>query len=196
MENGYMVNLDSVKLGGNIMNIWIDGTYGSGKSFYSKKINQMIEESVLYQLDDYINGEWKNSFSSEIEYADKILRGGWGHSNKFMLNDYKMVLEGKLSLTAINIIDICLLNELGKKLVYEPLYTSDDKHIIIFVSEEIMMQRIKKQPNRDIQLAESFYHTCTAFIENYSDALIIDNNNDNDFEKNITKCMDYIFNGL
>lgn len=55
------------------------------------------------------------------------------------------------------------------------------------------MQRLKKQPNRDIQLAETYYSECTAFISKYPDALILDNSEYDDFEKNIKNCLNYIF---
>lgn len=66
-----------------IMNIWIDGTYGSGKSLLAKELSMKIDNSILYKYDDYID-EWKKTNSNDVVLSTLLFYGS-NHSNIYNL---------------------------------------------------------------------------------------------------------------
>ena len=170
------------------MIIWIDGTYGSGKTRISNILNEKIEESVLLSA-DYFN---KYIWNPMVEKNPILKFGVIGHGNKKFLCGFKDYLNSKLDDKAIYIIDICLLNDNGKSIIYDEFNCAKDKHIILNISYDTLVHRMEKCDREDKQLPFSFYHEYTIYINNYTDALVIDNNDVN-VDLVVDKCLEYIF---
>ena len=170
------------------MIIWIDGTYGSGKTIISSKINDAINDSVLLSADYFDKYIWK----SMIEKNRFLCFGDLGHANVNFLKSFKDYLKTNLKKESINIIDVCLLNDNGKSILYDELNSETDKHIILDITEDSLYKHMEDDDREDKQLPFSFYKEYTLYINNYPDAFVIDNNDDG-IDIIVEKCLKYIF---
>ena len=84
-----------------------------------------------------------------------------------------------------------MLNNNGKSIIYDTFNRSNDKHIILDISRDSLAKRMENDNREDKQLPFTFYQEYTSYIKNYSDALVIDNN-DNDVDYIVEKCLKYI----
>lgn len=170
------------------MIIWIDGTYGSGKTRISSEINKAINNSVLFSADYF----YKNIWNSIIEKNPFLCFGDIGHANINFLEKFKEYLETNINEESINIIDICLLNDNGKRIIFDKLYSDKDKHIILDISYDSLIKRMEKDKRQDKQLPFAFYQGNTSYIKYYPDAFVIENNDDR-IDKVVEMCLKYIF---
>lgn len=150
--------------------IWIDGTFGVGKTAAANEIVKRMNNIHLIEFDEL-----------QKEYGQKNLCVFFGkrypEAKKYLIEALRdKILEMKQSETYDYIIvPIALINDYCNQRLVNAFEGIEEYHFILTASNEIIIQRIKNQPNRDVDLALTYMQTAISYLKNhYSDAVRID----------------------
>lgn len=148
------------------MIIWINGTYGVGKSTVANKINELItEKSKIIESDQIWLDEIKKDWT--IAFGD----GSYPQNNKAFLKIFKSKIEK--SKKDILIIPMTVSEEYSYNYLIKP-YENDMLHIILYADRDTLGKRINKECERDKSLANTSIDDNNNFLNTISNALFID----------------------
>ena len=173
------------------MIIWLNGTFGVGKTTIACKINELLASNKfeILEADEYYN-EMKK------ENPMLLLGGALPQNNKNFIERFKKVIKEKMENENKNLIIVMSIteNECKEKL-YECLKNNncDIFHFILTANEETIKTRIEKDNNRDKSFALTFLKSNIIFLNNnFKDAIRIntDDKNVNEIAKEILKNID------
>lgn len=130
------------------MIIWLDGTYGVGKSTIAQELKSLLNGNDIKILnsDKYYNEMiQKNPFSA-------LGTGTLPQNNINFINFFKQIIEKNLyNEKEILIVDMSLTQKECKELLFDYFIDNHIKilHIILTASKEALYTRIKECHNRD-----------------------------------------------
>lgn len=150
--------------------IWIDGTFGSGKTAVANVVAKKMRNSYLLEFD-----------ALQMKYKPTSIFDLFGErypeSKKYLIDGLikemlKIIQEGSYDYL---IIPIALINDDCNERLVNSFANIENYHFILTVANEILYQRIHTQENRDVDLAETYMSNAIMYLNNhYSDALRID----------------------
>ena len=153
--------------------VWIDGTFGVGKTSVAKAITDKISNAFVLEFDElYMRYKAKSIFD--------VFGERYPEAKKYLIDALisemmEIIQQGQYDYL---IIPIALINDYCKEKLVDGF--SDYFHIILNASYENLFKRINNQENRDVDLALTYRPTAIAYLENhYPDAYRIDTNNKN-----------------
>lgn len=171
------------------MVIWLNGTFGIGKTTVACKINELLENNKfeILEADEYYNEMIK-------ENPMLLLGGAFPQNNKNFIERFKKIIKEKIENKNLIIVMAITENECKENL-YECLKDNncDIFHFILTANEETIKTRIEKDNNRDKSFALTFLKPNIIFLNNnFEDAIRIntDNKNINEIAKEILKVVD------
>lgn len=161
------------------MLVWIDGTYGVGKTAVIKQLKEIIpcSEIEILESDIYI----QEMLTEIVEEAKKTnsfpaFSGTLPQTDTKFIERFRRIIQEKLTLNKIVIVDMTLTHDESKKGLYEFFLTENVRtlHIILTASEEIIRERIKNDNTRDKLCAlENLKYNISFLNQNYQDAIRI-----------------------
>lgn len=161
------------------MLVWIDGPYGVGKTAVIKQLKEIIPCSEIEILEsDVYNEEVLKEIIKEAKKTNSFpgFLGMLPQTDTRFIEIFKRIIQEKLSINKIVIVDMALTCEESKKGLYEFFLTENVRtlHIIITASEEIIRERIKNDNTRDKRCAlENLEYNLSFLNQNYQDAIRI-----------------------
>lgn len=165
------------------MIIWIDGTYGVGKTTITNKIADKLNKTKFIVLDsDYYFQEFGKG------HPEAVLFGGvTPQHNLYFLNYFKSIIEAKtLNGESAIIAMAATTNECNNTLIDYLSEREDFIHIILEANDETIISRISKdtKESRDKRFAIDFLNENTKFLtNNYYEAIRVNTDN---------KTIDYV----
>lgn len=174
---------------GDKMIIWLDGTYGIGKTTVAEQLKKVLQnKNIKFLNSDYLY--------TEIIKRDSLSGGGAVPQNNinFLRVIRNEIQEELVSTDGILIIDMALTQKESKELLFDYLKNEGIaiKHFILTASINTIKKRIENSENRDKVLAYSYLEQNIHFLNsNYDDAIRIDteNKNSNEIAKEIIKYL-------
>lgn len=157
------------------MIIWIDGTYGVGKTKVALEIQKQFEGVIEFLESDfyYIEMIHENPFL--------IMGGTLPQNNMNFIKRFRNIIEEKTKNLSTNVlIDMSLTQRECKKEIFDYILSLQRNvlHIILSANEETIKSRIENDVEREKDLALSFLKINTAFLnDNFKDAIRINTNN-------------------
>lgn len=154
------------------MIIWIDGTYGVGKTSVAEALLHVLNSSNAVHLDA------DEYYLSGIKNLRYIGGGILPQNNERFIADFKAVITKKASNPeAIVVVTMALTMAECRDNLLIPLQLDHRNlvHIILKASEETIISRIDGDSRRDKDWAKSFLRRNIKFLsDNYSQAIWID----------------------
>lgn len=155
--------------------IWIDGTFGSGKTAVANAVAKKIRNGYLLEFDDL-----------QMKYKPDSISAYFGErypeAKKYLIDALiKEILEiiQKGSYDYL-IIPIALINDYCNEKLVNGFADIESYHFILTATNEILYQRIKNQENRDVDLAVSCMPNAIMYLnKHYTGAFRIDTSNMN-----------------
>ena len=168
------------------MIVWIDGTFGAGKTAVANELRNRYPESDVIEFDEFVN-------SVQPENLMEIIAGRRFPEDKpCYVNAFIVELERKLNQNdkGYYIIPIALITDYCRiGLVENFKKKTETVHIILCQSKERLLERIKNQSGRDVDHAITYYDEATLYLkENYSEAIRI-NTDDKSIEE-VADCIE------
>ena len=163
------------------MIIWLDGTYGVGKTTVANKLKEKFTDNDFDILD---SDEYFTNMSENFGLGG----GCWPQNNKRFIVYFRQVIEDKLKNSNKDLIIVMALTQTEcKEMLFEYLVNKYNNikiwHIILVASKEEIISRINADAERDTTTALRLLQNNIYFLENnYSDAIRIDTNNKNVFD--------------
>lgn len=174
-------------VGENMKIIWIDGTFGVGKTAVAKAVVQRIDSACLIEFD-----------ALSQKYKPKSICDFFGErypeSKKYLIDALKneilkLMKDGNYYIV---IIPIALINDLCNHELIKDFSDVENYHFILSVSDNILRQRIENQEDRDADLALTYMRTAILYLDShYPDAIRIDTS-DMDVDSVATKIVEII----
>ena len=150
--------------------IWVDGTFGVGKTAVANEIAKRMNNAHQIEFDEL-----------QKEYQPKYLSDYFGErypeAKKYLIDALRdKILEMKQGKAYDYIIvPIALINDYCNQKLVNAFKDIEDYHFILTASNEIINQRIENQANRDVDLALTYMQPAVFYLKNhYSDAVRID----------------------
>lgn len=125
------------------MIVWINGTYGVGKSSVAKKLSEILgDKSEIIETDFYFKEFCKKKFF-------KVGGGFYPQNNKVFINDLSEIIESKENKNKIIIVPMTVTMEESKQGLIDYLSKKIElKHIILTADKEVIKDRINNDFNR------------------------------------------------
>lgn len=155
------------------MIIWINGTYGIGKSSVAERLKEMLKDkSEIIEADLYF----------EIFCKEKFIKVGGGcypQNNKFFINDLRKIIEDKEKNNNIVIVPMTVAMEESKVgLIKYFSKKSMLKHFILTADKSIIKDRINNDYGRVKETGLNWMDNNIDFLNsNFEDAYFINTNN-------------------
>ena len=150
--------------------IWIDGTFGSGKTAVANAINKRINNAYLLEFDalqkEYKPNSITDSFGKRYPEAKRYLIDALRSEILALIRDgvYDYI-----------IVPIALINDYCNQRLVNAFIGVESYHFILIISRNILYQRIENQENRDEDLAKTYMPMAMQYLEShYTDAVRID----------------------
>lgn len=166
------------------MIIWIDGTYGVGKSSVAAELMKRFFNSEAEFLNsDYYRQEIWDEMVAESKRTNCIphFGGFYPQNNINFWEKMKGIIEERASgLGKYVIIDIAVTMIECKEKLFEPLQRAGNEiiHIILTADEETIKSRIQNDSNRDKSTALNNMKKNLLFLDrNFNDAIRIKTDN-------------------
>lgn len=153
--------------------VWIDGTFGSGKTTVASAITKRINNAHLIEFDalqeKYEPNSISDFFGERYPEAKRYLVDA-------LINEMrKLMQEGCCEYL---VIPIALINDYCKEKLVNGFEGVEYYHFILTASCEVLHKRIAEQDNRDVDLALTYMSQAMMYLNNnYSDAIRIDTSN-------------------
>lgn len=153
--------------------IWIDGTFGIGKSAVAAAIVEQIPQAHLLEFDALQKKYKPNSVS---DYLGKRYPEAKKYLVDALVNEItEIIQEGSCDCL---VIPVALINDYCNQKLMDGFANIESHHFILTAKNEILHQRINSQKNRDIDLAVTYMSEATQYLSNhYYDACRIDTSN-------------------
>lgn len=160
------------------MVIWIDGTYGVGKSSIASELQSKYSDSVLLKSDVL----WKETMREIVEEANAKncmpgFRGLLPQNNMRFLQSYAKKIKDESLKHLFVIVDMALTQIESRDCLFVPLAENleNNIHFILCAKEEEIKKRVREDNNRDKGLALDYLKKNIVFLENnYPDAYRIE----------------------
>nr|DAU90050.1 MAG TPA: AAA domain protein [Caudoviricetes sp.] len=157
----------------NMKIIWIDGTFGIGKSAVAAAIVEEIPQAHLLEFDalqeKYKPTSVSDRFGKRYPEAKKYL------VDALVDEITEIIQEGSCDCL---VIPVALINDYCNQKLIDGFANIESHHFILTAKKEILLQRINNQENRDIDLAVTYMPEATQYLSNhYYDASRIDTSN-------------------
>lgn len=150
------------------MLIWLDGTYGVGKSSVANELMEIMTEVIIMNADTYYSKMMKEGLIN-------IFGGTTPQNKKDFLLLFRSEIEQALLVNPIVVVDMALTQPESKALLYDYFDTDKTIHIILTADTNCINQRIDNCKERDVLFAKSWKTNNEQFLaNNYSDGLVID----------------------
>lgn len=166
------------------MIIWINGTYGVGKTEVAKRINELYNKKSKIIDPDQL---WLESIKEDRTI---IFGGGYPQNTEKFLRKLQAIINSE-----INNYDGLLIIPMtvSESLSYDILIKNKSviKHFILTAEESIIMERIEKDSGRDKSFALNNLKNNVKFYKTIKDAIFIDTSN-----KTIDETALYILNSF
>lgn len=165
------------------MIIWVDGTYGVGKTAVAKKLKEKLGSKAELLESDFYSNETLKKIIEEAEASHTMPHiGGTSPQNNIrFLREFKELIEEKSKDTSKRwIVDMALTRMECKENLFDCLQRdrTDMVHLILTADEETIKERIKKDENRMKELALDYLEHNISFLkDNYPDAVRIKTDN-------------------
>lgn len=167
------------------MIIWIDGTYGVGKTAVAMKIKESFSDDnvELLESDYYSNESLKRVVVVEEKANNSFphFGGTLPQNNKRFIREFRELIEEKSKNTDKNlIIDMALTMNECKEELFDYLKSNGRNivHIILTADEDTIKSRIKNDGNRMKETALEWLAQNIAFLDkNFPDAIRIKTDN-------------------
>lgn len=153
--------------------IWINGTFGVGKTTVSNVIVDKINNAFLLEFDDL-----------QMKYKPKsifdVLGDRYPEARRYLIDALvseilEIIQQGQYDYL---IIPIALINDYCREKLVNGLANIDSYHFILKASNDILQERIFNQENRDVDLAITYMDIANDYLRNhYSEAYRIDTTN-------------------
>ncbi len=166
------------------MIIWIDGTFGIGKTTVALKIKERVPDSEIEYLDaDFYFGEMLNAM---VEFAEKnhcfpAIRGVFPQTNKDFAVYFRKIIEEKAKRIKNLIISMAITETQCKEEIFGYLANrhKNISHIILTASKDNIKNRIESDDNkRDKKTALDKLEENISFLDkNFPNTLRIDTDN-------------------
>lgn len=161
------------------MIIWLDGTYGVGKTSVAVKIEEGFAEKAEVLMSDVCFTDILGKiFQKQNECKKFNCTGMTPQDNKEFIAEFKNVIVKKADNTdKMMVVDMALSNVICKEGLLEALKNEGKKvlHIILTADEASIRQRINNDKNRDKKFAlDNLKENLKFYDNNYSDAIHID----------------------
>ena len=150
------------------MLIWIDGTYGVGKSTTVNILSELLPKSSVLNSDEYF---------SEMMINKKISIGGglMPQNKKSFLLLFQKIIQEKINTQDFIIIDMALTQNECKEILFEHFLFTPHLHFILTAKTTMLLQRINSCSGRNTFFAQEWKDINELFLaENYRDAFVID----------------------
>lgn len=153
------------------MLIWLDGTYGVGKSSVANELMEIMTEVIIMNADTYYSKMMKEGLIN--------IFGGTTPQNK---NDFLMLfrneIEQALLANPIVVVDMAMTQPESKELLHDYFDTDKTIHIILTADSDCINQRIDNCNERDTLFAKSWKPINEQFLaKNYPDGKFLDTTN-------------------
>ena len=162
------------------MIIWIDGTYGVGKTAVAMKIKESFSDDNIELLEsDYYSNELLKRVVEEAKANNSFphIGGTLPQNNKRFLREFRELIEEKSNNTDKNlIVDMALTMKECKEDLFDYLKSNGKSivHIILTADEDTIKSRIKKDGNRMKETALEWLTQNITFLDkNFPDAIRI-----------------------
>ena len=165
--------------------IWIDGTFGSGKTAVSNAITEKLSNAYLLEF-DLLQLKYKQPFKYGALYPE---------ARKYLIEALIKEMQEVIQKECYDylIIPIALINDYcNERLIINGFTDIKSHHFILTSTNEILIQLINNQKNRDINLAMTYMDQAIKYLNNhYSQAIRIDTSNMsiNDVAKKIVQLI-------
>lgn len=166
------------------MIIWIDGTYGVGKTTVASELMERFSnsEAEFLQSDRYRQEMWDEMVAESKRTNCMPDFGGFCPQNNIkFLEKMKGIIKERASISAKYVIfDMAVTMIECKEKLFDPLLSdgNDIIHIILIADEEIIKSRIENDNNRDKVFALNNLKNNLIFLNsNFNDAIRIKTNN-------------------
>ena len=153
--------------------IWIDGTFGSGKTTVAKVIAGKISNANLLEF-DFLQLKYKPSCISDI------LGLRYPEAKRYLVEALVKEMQEILQegIYEYLIIPIALINDYCNEKLITGFSDVENYHFILTASRDVWYKRISEQENRDVDLALSYETQAKMYLEtHYSEAIWIDTSN-------------------
>ncbi len=153
------------------MIVWIDGTFGVGKTTAANELKKRHSEYDVVDFDELIrNVEPENPM--ELFFGKR-----YPESKKCYVDALANKLEIKLEQNddRVIVIPIALITDYCKtRLVEHFTNITQTAHFILYLTRDSLLERINKQEGRNKDLAITYYDEATLYLkENYRNAIRI-----------------------
>lgn len=156
------------------MILWINGTYGVGKTSVANEIRNLYKYNSKVLEPDEI---WMSSLKSnpKIIFGD----GTSPQNNKnFIKILYSTIEKELLNYDGLLIVPMTITDSIGYDSLIERLGNKYRlKHVILESKKEIIVKRINKDKERDKSFALTYLDINIKFLENIDEAIHIDTSN-------------------
>lgn len=166
------------------MIIWINGTYGIGKTAISQRIKEQLpaNEVALFNADDLdkkllqdtIKECIKNNTFPDIENVSPQ------NDIKFINHFYQLIKDECIYSNKILLVDMAITTKLCKEQLFDSLIANNFNilHIILTANLNTIKTRIKYDNNRDKQFALDELNECFNFLnDNFKNAIRVNTEN-------------------
>ncbi len=162
-------------VGENMKIIWIDGTFGSGKTAVANAVAKKISNIYLLEFDAL---QMKYKPNSSLDFYGERYPEAKRYLIDALINEMTEIIQ-KGSYDYL-IVPIALINDYCNEKLVNGFEDIKKYHFILTASREILYQRINDQDNRDVDLAITYMPNAIMYLKNhYSDAIRIDTSNVN-----------------
>lgn len=153
--------------------IWIDGTFGSGKTAVATAVKEKIDNAHLIEFD-----------SLQVKYKPNDMWDFLGlrypEAKKYLIDGLVKEMLERLQEGVYDylIIPIALINDYCNGKLITGFSDVENYHFILTASRDVWYKRISEQENRDVDLALSYETQAKMYLEtHYSEAIWIDTSN-------------------
>lgn len=149
------------------MIIWLDGTYGVGKTTVARLIEEKFDKKIMYIESD----AYYREFAKKYPYATMFC-GALPQTNKAFLNDFKKYIEENIESDMLIVMTLSTVE--CDEILISHFRNQTSKHYILSVDKSELEKRIDTDgPHRDKALARYYYDINTKYYVNYKDAIRI-----------------------
>lgn len=169
--------------------IWLDGTYGVGKTTIANMLKERFIENNIEVLDS-------DKYYLDVAKDIMLLGGGcFPQNNIYFINYFKNIIKNKLEKNNMDLIIVMSLTQKEcKEMLFEYIVSKYSHlnvlHIILVANKKNLKLRIENDVERDTMTAFVNLDRNIAFLEdNFSNAIKVDTNG-----RDIVDITDEIFN--
>lgn len=150
--------------------IWINGTFGSGKTTVATTLVHKIRNAYLLEFDAL---QKKYKPNSIFDFFGER----YPESKKYLVDALIFEIENLIKKSDYDylVIPIALINDYCNEKLVSNFKEFESYHFILTASQEVLHKRIIEQKNRDIDLALTYMPNAMMYLKNhYPEAVRLD----------------------